>query len=565
MNESNLRSRRPWFWAGVLVTALKLWLTRAQPVYAIGPAAHDDRLFLLMAENIVHGDWLGEYSQMTLAKGPFYSIWIAVLYWLAIPLGLGVQLAYAGACALFARACRPAIQSGAVLFVLYAFLLWNPMSFEAPTLGRIIRQQIYTPLELAVLAGLVALYCRRQENLRRHLPWAGLAGLAFGCFWLTREESFWLIPTTVLLAGAGVYWAFRASREHGRTLLKSLGVVVVFALLPLAAVSWQNYRHYGWFGTVEFRASEFKDAYGAMVRVKVGPGLDFVPVTRQAREAIYQVSPTFAQLQPYLEGDYGRAWAAASEPTTKLPPEERQIGNGWLMWALRDTVAAAGFCHSARDALAFYRRMADEINDACDDGRLPAYPRRSGFLPIWKSGDAAEVLRTTWYFADFAAGYKSFSAYPHQSTGTDDEVRLFRDLTRDRLSLVPDATNFILPNQIALDTWKLDTLQSVGKALRQVLIWLFLAAHALVLIRLVQFFWTRQLTFPLVLAAAAWGGSLGYLLLNAIVQVTSFSVVAVSTFWPVYPLLQVFTFAAFWDAASAWFGRPAPAAPAPAA
>ena len=137
---------RLWFWAGVLLTAFKLWLTRAQPVYAIGPAAHDDRLFLLMAESIIKGEWLGAYTQMTLAKGPFYSMWIALLYWVGIPLGLGVQLAYAGACALFARACRPAIQSGAILLVIYAFLLWNPMSYEAPTMDRVIRQQLYTCL-----------------------------------------------------------------------------------------------------------------------------------------------------------------------------------------------------------------------------------------------------------------------------------------------------------------------------------------------------------------------------------------------------------------------------------
>jgi len=554
MKETQRPTLHFWFWAGVLLTAIKLWLTRGQPVYAIGPAAHDDRLFLLMAESISKGEWLGAYTQMTLAKGPFYSIWVAVLYWIGIPLGLGVQMAYAAACALLARACRPAIRSGFALFALYTFLLWNPMSFEGPTLCRIIRQQIYTPLELAVFAGLVALYCRRQEKTRRQLPWAALLGLAFGCFWLTREESIWLVPSVGLLASAGLFWAFRGSRPQGRTMLQSLGLAAGCAALPVVLVCWQNYRHYGWFGTVEFRAPEFNDAYGAMVRVKSEPVLPFVPVTRQSREAMYAVSPAFATLRPWLDGEIGMHWAEKE----MYPAEDRQIRGGWLMWALRDCVVAAGHGHSAREALDFYRRMADEINLACDDGRLPAYPRRSGFLPIWKEGQTLEILRTTWMFVDFVAGYKSFSVYPPLSIGTDDDVRLFRDLTRDRLTIVENATNFILPNQIALDTWKLDTLQSTGKYLRQLLLVLFLAAHPLVLFRLVQLFWTRRLTFPLVLAAAAWGGSLAYLLLNALVQVTSFSVVAVSTFWPVYPLLQVFTIAAFWDAA-VWFERkPAP-------
>jgi hypothetical protein len=558
MTETKPTPFRFWLWAGLLLTAFKLWLTRAQPVFAIGGAAHDDRLFLLMAESIIKGEWLGAYNHMTLVKGQFYSIWIACLYWLGIPLGLGVQLAYAGACALFTRACRPELRYGAVLFAIYAFLLWNPMSFEAPTLGRVIRQQIYTPLEIIILAGLVALHYRRTDSLRRQLPWALGLGLAFGCFWLTREEGVWLVPSVALLAGAALFWAFRQSVAQGRTMLQSLGLAVTFGLLPLALVSWQNYRHYGWFGTVEFRATEFKDAYGAMVRVKIGPDLAYVPVTRQAREAMYAVSPTFAKLQPFLEGDYGRGWAGAGTYMTKLPAEEKQIGSGWLVWALRDTVAAAGFTHSARESLAFYRQMAAEINQACDVGRLPARSHRSGFLPVWRKGQTAELTRTFFTFLDFVASYSSFSVLSPLSSGDNDELQLFRDVTRDRLSPSERATNIPLPHQEGLNAVKLGLLQSIGMKLRPVLLVLFIVSGVLALVRTVQAIRARRLTFPLILAAAALGGAVAYLLVNALVQVTSFSVIAVSTFWPIYPLLQIFTLAVLWDAFGAWLGKPAP-------
>ena len=552
MNAASPKVLRVWFWAGVALTAFKLWLTRGQAVYAIGNAALDDRLFLQLAESIVRGDWLGAYSQMTLAKGPFYSLWIALLYWVGIPLGLGVQLAYAGACAAFTRACRPAIRSGAALFALYALLLWNPMSFEAPTLGRIIRQQIYTPLGLAVFAGLIGLYCRRDETVRRQLPWAILTGLSFGCFWLTREESIWLVPSAVLLAGAAAWWAFRLSRTQGRVMLRSLGLACAFAALPLVLVSWQNYRHYGWFGTVEFRAAEFKDAYGAMMRVKIGPDLPYVPVTRQAREAMYAVSPTFAKLKPYFEGEYGLGWAGASAYVTKLPAEERQVGGGWLMWALRDCVVAAGYGHSAREALDFYRRTADEINAACDAGRLPAYPRRSGFMPRWRDGQAGDLARTFLQFADFTVSFRSFSVLTPLSIGDRDQLLLFHDLTRDDISSSVQAPAMPLENQEALNRVKLGLLQSIGALLRPVILVLFFVASLLSLVRLVQSIRHRQFTFPFILAVAALGGGFAYLLLNALVQVTSFPVTAVSTFGPIYPLILVFIIATLWDAAVAW-------------
>ncbi|MEO6873968.1 MAG: hypothetical protein ABI222_04015 [Opitutaceae bacterium] len=543
---------RVWFWAGVLLTAFKLWLTRAQPIYAIGGAAHDDRLFLLLAESIVRGDWLGTYSQMTLAKGPFYSMFVAVLYWAAIPLGLGVQLAYAGACALFIRACRPAIPSGAVLFAIYMLLLWNPMSYEAPTMDRIIRQQIYTPLAIAIFAGLIALYCRREAGQRRQLSWAVVMGLAFGCFWLTREESVWIVPSVILLGSGALFWAWRGSRTQGWIMAKSLGLAVVCALLPLFLVSWQNYRHYGWFGTVEFRATQFKDAYGAMMRVKVGPEMDHVPVTRQAREAMYAVSPTFAKLQPYFEGDSGRGWAAASVAMTHLPPEEREVGGGWLMWCLRDTVAAAGYCHSAREALDFYGRMAKEINEACDQGRLPAYPKRSGFLPRWQKGQIAAVARTTADFADFVISFRSFSVFTPLSIGDHDDLLLFHDLTHDNLSSSVRAAAMPLRNQDEFNQKKFRILQAIGQSLRPVILVLFIVAHLLVLVRVIQAIRQRQATFPLVVAAAAWGGGFGYLILNAMVHVTSFPVTSVATFSPIYPLLLIFIIAVGWDAAVAW-------------
>jgi hypothetical protein len=558
MNAASPRSFRVWCWIGVLLTAYKLWLTRGQPVYAIALAAHDDRLFLLMAESIVRGDWLGAYSQMTLAKGPFYPLTIAFFYWIGLPLGLGVQLVYAGACALFTFACRPAIRSGLALLAIYSLLLWNPMSYEAPTMGRIIRQQVYTPLGIAIFAGLVALYCRRQEGLRCQLPWAIVLGLSCGCFWLTREESVWMVPSVLLLAGAAAWWAFRSTRRDGRTLLGSLGLAALCTALPLLLVSWQNYRHYGWFGTVEFRATDFQDAYGAMVRVKIGPEIDYVPVTRQAREAMYTVSPTFAKIQPYLEGDYGRGWAGASAAMTKLPAEERQIGGGWLTWALRDSVAAAGFCHNAREALSFYRHMGREINLACDQGRLPAYPRRSGFLPRWKEGQATAIAHTLLQFADFVVGFKAFSAYTPISIGDHDELLLFHDLTRDNISSSVLSPAMPLRNQEELNQQKFARLQSIGDHLRPVLLVLFFVAQLIVLVRLVQSVRARQFTFAMILAAAAWGGAFADLLLNATVQVTSFELTAVSTFSPIYPLLLIFIIATAWDACDAWLGAPRP-------
>lgn len=544
-------SSRRWLWAALLATAAKLWLTRGQPVHAIAHAGHDDRLFIELAAHLLNGDWLGPYDQLTLAKGPMYSIWIALVALLHLPLYFAQHLLYAASCALLVRACAPALPSAAARFAGYMLLLWNPMSYEASSLGRVLRQHIYSPEVLLVFAGLIALHYRRDLPLRRLAPWAMLLGLVGGAFYLTREEAVWLGPSVALLGGTALWLAWRASRAALVSLMQAFALAAVCAALPVFIVAALNHHYYGWFGTVEFRSPEMQRAYGALVRVQAGPAVPFVPLTREAREAIYRVSPAFAELRPHLDGDIGRGWADASSGVTGRPAADREIGGGWLVWALRDSVAAAGHARNAGDAIAFYGRLAREVNAACDDGRLPAGPPRSGFLPPWREGQLGAIIGTFFEFMDFTTSFSRFGAIAPPSEGDEESLQRFRDLTHERLSDGRSSD---------LDYNRARILHHIGKTLRLPLLLLLIGAQLVAAARLLQLLVQRAWTFPLTIAAAAWGGAFIYLLLTAVLQVTSYPILAISSLAPVYPLLLVFIAATAWDAGAAWLPSRAPGA-----
>ncbi|MDQ5979859.1 MAG: hypothetical protein QG602_2834, partial [Verrucomicrobiota bacterium] len=401
---------RLWLGAALVMTVAKLWLSRGQGVFAIGGAGHDDRLFIELAQHLVRGEWLGPYNELTLAKGPFYSLFIAAAFITGLPLFLAQHLFYAAACGAFVRALRPAIASAGARCAIYALLLWNPMTYDTHSMGRVLRQQVYSPLGLMIFAGLIALYLRRSDVIRKQWPWAVLAGAAAGCFYLTREEALWFAPSVALLGGACLFGAWRLSRgavlRTGAMFALALGV----AAAPVYLVCAQNKRHYDWFGTCEFRAAEFRDAYGAMLRVQVGPELPFVPVTREARVAMAAASPRFALLQKqFEEGGLAQGWAGASEFFTKLPAAEGQIGGGWLIWAVREAVAKSGNAGNAQQAIIFYRELARELNRAADEGHLPAGPRRSGFAPRWLDSQTPTFVRATRDFADFVIRFSKFA------------------------------------------------------------------------------------------------------------------------------------------------------------
>ena len=568
LNDSTTEScvqRRPvtrgnlsaWIWVAGVLTLFKLWLTNGQTLFAIGFSTHDDQHFLNLAASILRGEWLGPYNNLTLAKGPFYPLWIAFVFALGVPLLLSQQLAYAGACALTVRSLAPVVKNGWGRLGLYALLLWNPMSFEMQGSGRVLRQSIYVSLTLILFAAMIAMYVRRGESWRRLAPWAAILGLTWAAFWLTREESIWITPSLILLGTAVIIGAW----QHSHAAMLNAGRVAVIATLcalaPILAVCALNARYYGWFGTVEFRARAFKDAFGALLRVRPEEKIPFIPVTRATRERIYAVSPAFAELKPYLEGNTGRNWAANGAFLTRRRPEEREIAIGWFMWALRETVEDAGHGRNARDALAFYEQIAREVNQACDDGRLPAGPHRSGFMPPWRDGQTPALARTLVEFVDFFVSFRSFSAHTPESSGTTAQLDYFRDLTGSRLSHPAEgAMEYALPYHDRLDGWKVGVLQNIGRILRRPLFGLVLIAQALWLVRAAQLIRRHQLTYPFVLAVAAWGGCAACLLVCALVQVTSFPTLDTVYLAPAYPLLLLFVAAVILDTVGAWT-RPA--------
>lgn len=544
------------FAAAAGLTLLKLWLMRGQPVFGIGGASIDDRLFLELARSLLNGDWLGSYNALTLSKGPFYSIWIAGSYLCGVPLRLSEQLLYVAGCGLLVWAFAPAIKSYWVRFGLYSLVLLNPMTWDEAALGRILRQNIYTPLALAVFACAVALVVRAGERFREVWGWTLGLGVSYACFWLTREESIWFAPSLCLLGGAAVFYAWRRAKAAGLVSLAALSLsTACAALVPILIVCSLNLKHYGWFGTVEFKSAAFNDAYGALLRVTPKEQYPFVPVSRETRLRVYEVSPAFAELKPFLEGDIGGWGADCSVFLTGLPSSRKEIAGGWFMWCLREAAVRAGHGSDARETLSFFRRMADEVNAACEAGKIEGGSRRSGFLPPLRDGQLAQLAKTFGTFSDYFASFRGFSAFAPPSEGGPELLQLFRQLTLERMSVKGYEDPELLPVANRLNIVRVKALQSVGKSLRMPLFVATLAAHILGLTLLVRALVRREVPVLLVAAIAAWGGAAATLLVNALVQVTSFPTLTLSSFAQGYPLLLVFVALVFAETARVWNER----------
>lgn len=362
------------------------------PIHAISTADFDDALFIKEARFLGNGSWLGPYDSLTLIKGMFYPLFILLSFAASTPLLIAEHCVYLTVCGGVALLLgRNAGTTLATLF--FGFLAFNPVLWNSE-LNRVIREGLYISLTLGCIGLTIATAFPIRSGAGR-IPMGALLGLTLGAFWLTREEGPWLLPALAVVPATALAVPVVGLPRRARALRMAGAFAVAAAvcsamLLCVAAVNW---RQYGVFLTTEFQGGAFPRAYGALARVTPDHWQRYVVFSADARARAYEVSPAAAELAPVLDGPRGRYWALNGCALTRTEPCPG-ILSGWFMWALREAATDAGHHRTALDAQRFYGRFADEINRACDEGRLACDPPNSGLAPPFRWAYVAETARS---------------------------------------------------------------------------------------------------------------------------------------------------------------------------
>jgi hypothetical protein len=430
MNLSLFSSRRSEWLLIIIASATKLWLTAARTVEAVGWAAHDDFWFTEKARSILEGRWLGDYSHMTLIKGPGYPLWIALIGSQHIPLLFAQQLLYALACLAVCRALAPALQSSVARLALFVVLLFNPMTFSDEIATRITREGFYPALTLLVFAGVAGMILRLDARRSAVLRWSLLFSVAFAYLWHTREEGVWILPLLAVPLVALIRWVVTDSKTRSRRGVMLLAIPALIFAAAHGAIILANGLHYRTFEVSEFKEGSFLRAYGSLTYVRQHPPIPRVPVPKEERERVYAVSPAFAELRPFFEGESGANWARNSPPEAK-----GDIGGAMFMWAFREAVAKAGYYErGAPAAREYYDRLSREIEATRLAGRLDARPPRATLLPPILYGQRQEVLRTWAEGFTRVLTFADFVVSPRYSEGTEAALREFAEMTHSRVA-----------------------------------------------------------------------------------------------------------------------------------
>ncbi len=361
-----MRSRGRLLAALLLLACVKFWLVSHDEIVA-QPIRHDQLRYAEMASSLMELRWLGRYNELTLTREPGFPLWIWAVHLTGVPLRLANEGLLVCAAIAFALSLRAAGLPVWVALGSYVVSIFNPYSIYWSTVLR--TDTLYTPMLMAALAGVVLALV--APTSRRRIRFAAFCGIAFAILWLTRPERVLILS---YLGAAGVIAACR-TRSSGKPRRPAMAAAVV-TLVPLAvvlssdvAVRTLNWAAYGAFVLSDIWAPGFRAAHRALLGVRPEHPRQYVSVTADVRRRAYAVSSAFRQLEPFLEGQVGTHYMEYGCKDVHVCDD---IGDGWIHWALRDAAAAAGHYRTFDEAERYYRRVADEINAARDDGRLPA-------------------------------------------------------------------------------------------------------------------------------------------------------------------------------------------------
>lgn len=360
---------------GILViTVFKFLLSYYIPIQFI-PAPHDDYLFYRLAENIANLKWLGVFDQTTLIKGFTYPFFLSLSIFFKIPLRLMEGFLICTAALYFVNSIRRFIPGITFLLFIYAAIIFNPLQYSLIDF-RLLRDMIYFPLILLILAANFYIY---QDAEKKSLVWSNqfihpmILGFSLFFYWNTREEGVWVIPTLLFFL---IFLIIHYIREKStRLLLKKISIAILaFGILQAILVGLNTYK-YRFVVVTILKDASFQSGYASLHRLD-SPKLWYEDISKQDWNSLFLASPAAAELRPFVEGEGYRFWTGISCEAMRSQgysldnsgcPDVMPPGN--VQFALMDALFQIGYRKPA-EISQYMRRVADEIDLACDEKRL---------------------------------------------------------------------------------------------------------------------------------------------------------------------------------------------------
>lgn len=333
------------------------------------------------------------------------------------------------------------------------------------------------------------IFLNRRENIQKQIKYFVGLGITLSSLYLCREETIWLLP--FVLMSTIITMIFIAKDKNINNTKKRLllylipiGIVIVNDLL----VCTINYKNYGVFELNQYWSKEFKSAYGALTRVKPKETYSRVPVSQETMKRIYEISPKFKELEKYLSGEEGKRWSKCGDS------QYGEIQGGWLHWALIRAVEEQGYYKDAKTANKYYQELADEINNAIDNGKIEGYQeKRVSIVPKFSYKEILETFIKSEKAIKYQTKYYLVNTEVQWSYKDDEkDVTMWQNVTTSKTDFVEKYTG-------KFDKLKLEILKNIKIIYEKVNPCLFIISIICLIVEVIYFIRNKKKNYKQIL------------------------------------------------------------------
>ena len=360
----------------ILLFIIKYIIVDAQIIYYKG-YTHDDLYYLNAASAFASNNWLGPYNDYILSKGITGIVFIGIIKIFGLSYLKTQTILYFLACLSIINMLKNFNIANKKLLIIYILLLFNPISFS-DTFSFVYRDGIYTILLMFLVSYSFQVFFNKDKYIKKYIEYTILYSLIITPILLCREETICVLPYIIIsILLTIIFILFNKKNDYKllRILLLIVLPIVVYTTTT-GIISYNNNKNYKRYIINDFTTKDFKDLYGSLTRIKQDNYLLRIPLNKETRLQIYELSPTFKELESYLESD---------DFSKYRRNEYDDYAEGFLYWAVRDAAYQLGYYKDASTAYEFNVRLTKEIDDLCDNKKIDCYPKRSSLVaPFYK-------------------------------------------------------------------------------------------------------------------------------------------------------------------------------------
>lgn len=421
----------------ILFTILRVLLVSNFPIFARDMSGGDEYLMLVQAENMISGNWLGEYNYLNLSKGFIFPLFLAICNFIGVSYNFGLTFLYIIGCGYFLYAIAKMTKSKLFLLIIYVFLLFNPASFNEQYFQLIYRNALTISQVLILFGASFSFYLDIYSKNRVNIIHLFVIMLDIFSMMNNREDSIWVLPFIFVLSTICFITVYRNWKNSKKAILAGLCLLPILAF-PVSTLiaSTINYYQYGVFLNNDLSSGNFSKVYLDLLSIDIeGEKLPaYSSLSKKQVMTAMDNSPNLNRLRPYIEDAYEDSallWAGRV-------PEDKEFEELLLQWVLRGAATSNGYYVDALSTEKYWSMVNKELSEAFESGKLSKksiIPSTS--FPVWHPN---ERYMSRWIFsfidiyreiAAFSDNYVTLNMEPSSESIDDEIARRYEAVTKN--------------------------------------------------------------------------------------------------------------------------------------